>query len=133
MDSQVIDSRLFLKLIRAGVENLSSHAEEVNDLNVFPIPDGDTGSNMLLTMQGGLNVSPEEDEGIGALSRRSADGMLFSAKGHRIDAIYRRAVTLEIMERIEEVSGFLQAVKDGNVFLAGDFCTHVIDITLGYT
>ena len=82
MDSQVIDSRLFLKLIRAGVENLSSHAEEVNDLNVFPIPDGDTGSNMLLTMQGGLNVSPAEDEGIGALSRRSADGMLFSARGN---------------------------------------------------
>ena len=55
------------------------------------------------------------------------NGRLFSAKGHRIDAIYRRAVTLEIMERIEEVSGFLQAVKEGNVFLAGDFCTHVID------
>ncbi len=55
------------------------------------------------------------------------DGRLYSKEGHRVDAIYRRAVTLEITERSDEVAGFLAAVKEKNVFLAGDFCTHVID------
>ena len=82
MDSQYIDGLLFTKLIRAGADNLSVHADEVNDLNVFPIPDGDTGSNMLLTMQGGAGVTPHENEGIGAVSRRAADGMLLSARGN---------------------------------------------------
>ena len=82
MDSQYIDGLLFTKLIRAGADNLSAHADEVNDLNVFPIPDGDTGSNMLLTMQGGAGVTPHENEGIGAVSRRAADGMLLSARGN---------------------------------------------------
>ena len=55
------------------------------------------------------------------------EGELFTKTGHKVDAIYRRAVTLEIMERIDEVAGFLQAVKAGGIFLAGEFCTHVID------
>ncbi|MBQ6053458.1 MAG: DAK2 domain-containing protein [Clostridia bacterium] len=82
MESQYIDSFLFAKLIRAGANNLSAHANEVNDLNVFPIPDGDTGSNMLLTMQGAMIADPLKDEGIGSFSRRAADGMLLSARGN---------------------------------------------------
>ncbi|MCR5222343.1 MAG: DAK2 domain-containing protein [Lachnospiraceae bacterium] len=82
MEIQNIDGVLFTKLIRAGAANLSAHTEEVNDLNVFPIPDGDTGSNMLLTIQGGANVVSSGDEGVGAVSRRAADGMLLSARGN---------------------------------------------------
>lgn len=58
---------------------------------------------------------------------RYENGMLISENGHRIDAIYRRAVTSEIMDRLDEVPAFLQAVRDRAVFLAGDFCTHIID------
>ena len=55
------------------------------------------------------------------------NGVLYSAKGHRVDAIYRRAVTTEIIDRLGEVEDFIRAVKDRSVFLAGEFCTHVID------
>ena len=58
---------------------------------------------------------------------RYENGGLISEKGHRIDAIYRRAVTSEIMDRLDEIPAFLQAVRDRAVFLAGDFCTHIID------
>lgn len=80
MESEHIDGSLFIKMIRGGIENLSRHADEVNDLNVFPIPDGDTGSNMLLTLRGG-EADCENDE-IGTVSRQTANGMLLSARGN---------------------------------------------------
>ena len=40
----------FADMVAAGAVNLKRHAKEINDLNVFPIPDGDTGDNMLLTL-----------------------------------------------------------------------------------
>ncbi|MBQ4181452.1 MAG: hypothetical protein II617_03760, partial [Firmicutes bacterium] len=54
------------------------------------------------------------------------DGKLWSPAGHTVDAIYRRAVTGDIMDRIDEVRPFIQAVKDGAVFLAGHFRTQII-------
>ena len=82
MDRSYIDADLLLEMIRGGVTNLGRHCDEVNDLNVFPIPDGDTGSNMLLTISGGGKITPREDEGVGDVSRRAADGMLLSARGN---------------------------------------------------
>ena len=43
-DSTELDCELLMQMLRGGMENLSEHMEEINDLNVFPIPDGDTGS-----------------------------------------------------------------------------------------
>lgn len=51
---------------------------------------------------------------------------LYSPSGKKLDAIYRRAVTSDIMENIEEVSDFVQAVKDKKVCLVGNFCTQII-------
>lgn len=81
-DNQNVDSRLFSQLLNGGYENLNRHMEEVNDLNVFPIPDGDTGSNMLMTVAGGSKVAVDENEGVGSAARRIADGMLLSARGN---------------------------------------------------
>lgn len=54
------------------------------------------------------------------------DNVLYSAKGHPVDAIYRRAVTSDIMSHYDEVTDFIQAVKDQNVCLIGSFCTQII-------
>lgn len=77
-----IDSLLFMQLLHGGVENIHRHVDEINDLNVFPIPDGDTGSNMLLTVRGGERAPAEAGEGVGGFARRAADGMLLSARGN---------------------------------------------------
>ncbi|MEA1912608.1 MAG: DAK2 domain-containing protein [candidate division WOR-3 bacterium] len=50
-----IDFKMFRSLLIGGYERLSSQKEWVNNLNVFPVPDGDTGSNMTLTLKGGLS------------------------------------------------------------------------------
>ncbi len=54
------------------------------------------------------------------------NGVLYSGQGNRIDAVYRRAVTADIMSHYAEVSDFLNAVRDDAVFLAGAFNTQII-------
>ncbi|MBO6148059.1 MAG: hypothetical protein J6O55_01825 [Lachnospiraceae bacterium] len=54
------------------------------------------------------------------------NGKLYSDRGHRIDAIYRRAVTRDVLEYWDESEDFLKAVRDGAVFLAGAFETQII-------
>lgn len=54
------------------------------------------------------------------------DGVLYSAAGNRIDAVYRRAVTADVMDHYDEVSDFLDAVRNDDVFIAGTFATQLI-------
>lgn len=83
MTDQVLDGQTFAKLISGGAASLEANAEIVNDLNVFPIPDGDTGENMILTIGGGLrNLEGKEESSIGKAARLLADGMLMSARGN---------------------------------------------------
>ncbi len=79
----MIDGELFVKMVLGGARNLQENLQEVNDLNVFPIPDGDTGENMYLTLQGGLErlknePSPLLCDKAGAM----AQGMLLGARGN---------------------------------------------------
>ncbi|MCR5187940.1 MAG: DAK2 domain-containing protein [Treponema sp.] len=81
MSVNSIDGELYSQLVTAGAANLSIHEEEVNNLNVFPIPDGDTGSNMLLTMNGGKNAIIEEAN-LSKSAQAIASGMLLGARGN---------------------------------------------------
>ena len=69
METKVLSGELYSTLIRGGAANLRANAQIVNDLNVFPIPDGDTGENMSLTITGG--VSAAENAGSYSLSDMS--------------------------------------------------------------
>lgn len=77
-----IDGFMFAKMMHAGTINLRAHAQAVNNLNVFPIPDGDTGDNMLLTIIGGADAAGMGTASIAETSRRVSDGMLLSARGN---------------------------------------------------
>lgn len=59
-------------------------------------------------------------------SLKYRDGILYSPEGHPIDAVYRRAVTADIMAHYTEVTDFLDAVRDDAVFVAGSFATQLI-------
>ena len=63
---------------------LAAHAEEINDLNVFPVPDGDTGTNMARTIEGGISQSEKEgpQDSIGKFSKSFSRGALLSARGN---------------------------------------------------
>ncbi len=82
-ERMTIDGALFETMIFGGVANLQKNAQKVNDLNVFPIPDGDTGENMYLTLQSGLNeLMNEKGTSIGAKATAMAHGMLLGARGN---------------------------------------------------
>lgn len=76
-----IDGQIYSQMIVGGANVLSTHSGEVDDLNVFPIPDGDTGTNMLQTIEGGANVEGGESD-LGKESSRIAEAMLLNARGN---------------------------------------------------
>ena len=78
---RALDGILFARMINSGAANLKAHAQEINDLNVFPIPDGDTGDNMLLTMMGGVHTDFDCDK-LCEVAERVSSGMLLSARGN---------------------------------------------------
>ena len=53
MYERTIDGHMLREMLAGGLANLKANADEINDLNVFPIPDGDTGDNMVSTLSGG--------------------------------------------------------------------------------
>lgn len=83
MSVNVIDGILFEKLIVGGALNLKVNVQEVNDLNVFPIPDGDTGDNMYMTLSGGIPYLRNiEANSICQKAEALAKGMLLNARGN---------------------------------------------------
>lgn len=83
MQIKTIDGQTFIKMVSGGAANLRANASIVNDLNVFPIPDGDTGENMSRTIGGGLSRLDIHDRlTLDKASRMLADGMLMSARGN---------------------------------------------------
>ena len=81
MATTCLTGKLFFEMLQSGAANLELHSSEVNDLNVFPIPDGDTGSNMTLTVQGGASASVNTDS-LSDTASGAARGMLLSARGN---------------------------------------------------
>ena len=79
---KTLDGILFTRMVSSGAANLRLHAKEINDLNVFPIPDGDTGDNMLMTMMGGVLHGDATSEGLDEMANRISSGMLLSARGN---------------------------------------------------
>ena len=76
-----IDGQVYLQMVVGGASVLGAHSGEVDDLNVFPIPDGDTGINMLQTIQGGAMVTCTDTD-IFKVSTKVAEAMLLSARGN---------------------------------------------------
>ena len=77
------DGRGLKRLVRFGLAWLEKHQQAINSLNVYPVPDGDTGTNMLLTMQSAyqeIHDSPEEE--VGVIAHKVAHGALMGARGN---------------------------------------------------
>ncbi len=73
----------FTAMVIAGAEQLGQHAEHVNSLNVFPVPDGDTGTNMNLTMTAGVaEIKRKSSASIGEAAGILSKGLLMGARGN---------------------------------------------------
>lgn len=83
MATNTIDAALVQKMFLAGAKNLESKKEWINDLNVFPVPDGDTGTNMTLTiMSAAKEVSSIANPNMENLSKAISSGSLRGARGN---------------------------------------------------
>lgn len=82
-NDKIISGDLFSSLLFSGAVNLKFNIGTVNELNVFPIPDGDTGDNMYFTLKGGVDkLKTEKSTTIGAKANALAQGMLLNARGN---------------------------------------------------
>ena len=81
MKHSIVDAAMLATMLRNGYQELLSQKEVINNLNVFPVPDGDTGLNMSRTMQGGIE-SLEDGVSAGILFKRFSKGALMSARGN---------------------------------------------------
>ncbi|MEC0237271.1 DAK2 domain-containing protein [Paenibacillus kribbensis] len=83
MSNRSLNGTDFTAMVLAGAEQLQQHAEHVNSLNVFPVPDGDTGTNMNLTMSAGLTeIKRGNSSSIGVMSGILSKGLLMGARGN---------------------------------------------------
>ena len=96
-----ITTSLFQEMVQAGATRLNKQAEYVNSLNVFPVPDGDTGTNMGMTIENGAKeVSDRSASTVGEAAGIFAKGLLMGARGNS------GVITSQLFR------GFSQSVKD---------------------
>jgi DAK2 domain fusion protein YloV len=77
------DGQGLKRLLEASTAWLERHTDAINSLNVFPVPDGDTGTNMLLTMQAALEeIANSPEHSVSAITHAAAHGALMGARGN---------------------------------------------------
>ena len=119
MATNTIDAALVQKMFLAGAKNLESKKEWINDLNVFPVPDGDTGTNMSLTVMAAAREAEKNGSlQVADIAKAASGGALRGARGNSgviTSQIFRGfAKALEGMEEagVQELAAAAeQAVK----------------------
>ncbi len=83
MKLETLQASKFKEMVLAGSERLEHHADLINSLNVFPVPDGDTGTNMKMTFSSGASyVRQSNTQHVGELAETLAKGLLMGARGN---------------------------------------------------
>jgi DAK2 domain fusion protein YloV len=83
VNTTTIDAKILSRMFLAGAKNLEAKKEWINELNVFPVPDGDTGTNMTLTiMSAAAEVSALSDPDMATLAKAISSGSLRGARGN---------------------------------------------------
>ncbi|MFC6175789.1 DAK2 domain-containing protein [Companilactobacillus huachuanensis] len=109
MSKELITKKEFSDMVRVASHRLEKNAKFVNSLNVFPVPDGDTGTNMSLTIQSGFKaVNESESDHVGILGKALAKGLLMGARGNS------GVITSQIFR------GFSKSIEDKDALTAMD-------------
>lgn len=103
-----IDGEFLELMLQNGYRNIMLNQAEIDALNVFPVPDGDTGLNMTMTMSGGVE-NHESSKNVGVMMASFAHGTLFSARGNS-------GVILS-----QFINGFAKGAKDMDTMSVSDF------------
>ena len=112
---KTIDGIVFLNMLRAGAQKLSENRTTVNDLNVFPIPDGDTGDNMFMTVNAGAEKTLENSN-ISETAENAAREMLLGARGNSgviLSRIFSGIAKGTDGADALDTTGFIRAMEQG--------------------
>ncbi len=83
MAVQKLDGIVFSQMVLTGAHHLTNNAKRIDALNVFPVPDGDTGTNMNLSMTSGANeVKKSKSDNISEVAQAFSKGLLMGARGN---------------------------------------------------
>ena len=83
VNMKTIDAKVLSRMFLAGAKNLEAKKEWINELNVFPVPDGDTGTNMTLTiMSAAKEVQSLENADMLTIAKAISSGSLRGARGN---------------------------------------------------
>lgn len=117
MKLQTLEAHKFKEMILAGAERLEKNAELINSLNVFPVPDGDTGTNMKMTFNSGADyVRQSSETHVGELAQVLAKGLLMGARGNSgviLSQIFRGFSKAIAKENTLSASTFAKAFVGG--------------------
>ncbi len=120
MNKKELTGTLYAEMIKSGFENLKKNATVVNDLNVFPVPDGDTGENMCMTIKGGATaldkIQDIENASLYMVSSVVAKGMLLSARGNSgviLSKFFEGIAKGFEKETASDAQGFAKALMEG--------------------
>ena len=114
-----VNGSLFKGIVLNGYNNLIRDMAEINNLNVFPVPDGDTGTNMKKTLENGINnltFNDGEEEQIGEVSDILAKGMLLGARGNSgvILSQYFKGIAKHLVNKnVATVNDMVEAFIEG--------------------
>lgn len=119
MANSKLSGTLFKKMVTNGAVNLKNNHKEIDNLNVFPVPDGDTGTNMQMTMMAGIKeVKNNKTDSIQDISKILSRGLLMGARGNSgvILSQFFRGLYSEIAKIDSDsvsVDDFIQALVGG--------------------
>ena len=107
----------FGKMVQAAADKLNQQADFINSLNVFPVPDGDTGTNMASSMASGAKYEREAaSDNVGDLSAALAKGLLMGARGNSgviLSQIFRGFAKAAAGKQTLNAQDFVDAYANG--------------------
>ncbi|SHN15693.1 DAK2 domain-containing protein [Gracilibacillus kekensis] len=117
MNQKNINGEMFANMVLAGANSLTNNAERIDALNVFPVPDGDTGTNMNLSITSGANeVKKAEQDSVATVANAFAKGLLMGARGNSgviLSQLFRGfAKGLENKKELD-IESFVKALDSG--------------------
>lgn len=115
--SQFLDGALFVQMVLAGHKSLDTNKDRVNALNVFPVPDGDTGTNMGLSMTSGVNeLRRYINEPLYKVADAVSTGLLMGARGNSgviLSQLFRGFSKAVVKQTSIDAKGFADALQNG--------------------
>lgn len=113
---KTLTAETYYKMLCSGANLLATNCETINNMNVFPVPDGDTGSNMTMTMSGVYHFQFDPAMSLGTCASGVAENMLRCARGNSgvILSVFFRGVARTLKEKeTAAIADFAQAMDTG--------------------